>query len=148
MEWSLDWVCLSDTGLVQLLEVNTSSYSLMSKQELKALLNGIKLNKKLCAYYGLPLPSQLRQVQLDAEQCLPTCKGSLPHSAKLYLANAKLEQSNPSNPTPPRVSFDPKLKYSGTQRRHRNVYNAHAVLLSWQSCCSLKEILLHQNLYD
>lgn len=124
------------------------SCSVMTSQELKALLNGIKLNKNLCAYYGIQLSDQLQQVQSIAEQCLSKCKKSLSHSAKLYQANAQLEQSNPANPTPTRVSFDPKLKYSGTQRRHRNVYNAHAVLLSWQSCCSLKEILLHQNLYD
>ena len=137
--------------LKSILKVKTPpppSYFLMSTQEIKALFNGIRLYKELCAYYGISLPDQIEKVQLVAQKCLLKCKGVSPHFMQIHQANFDLQQSNPFNPTPSRVSFDPKLFYSGTQRKTRDIYNAHAILLSWKTCSSLKEIALHQNLYE
>ena len=120
----------------------------MSTQEVKALFNGLRLNQELCAYYGVSPSDQIKKVQLVAQECLFKCKGISPHFMQIHKANFDLQQSNPSNPTPARVSFDPKLVYSGTQRKTRDIYNAHAILLSWQTCSSLKEITLHDNLYE
>ena len=118
----------------------------MSKQELKALINGIKLSKNLNIFYKI-FSNHFRNFNTIINTCQTLLSESVSRSAKIVRANISLHNNNSANPHPKKISFTSDTFFPTITRKDVTVINANAVKLCLQHCASLREIMLNTNLF-
>ena len=120
----------------------------MNNRELKSLSNGIDLSRKLYKHYKIPISDDVVQLKNALRESSHLSTPALPRTLAVLKSNEIWDKIGLTKVATRRLSFAPDTEFNNITRVNLATVNANALLLSLRSCCSLREILCHSDLYN